>query len=397
VSASAADRTARGRAFAGAIVVVVSLSLVGTSPAGHQGLRTQQADPRSGRVTIRIAADARGRGTFAVEGALSDAGSARMTRARAGSRLTLTHALEGDRGTVVLRAVQRCGAGQATWTILRASGGYAGIAGGGRGTAAPCAGPARPLRAVYRGAVRAPVPPTLARPGLYAGWTGQRERISLEVLPGGRLVSSVRVERLSATCAPPPDVVLEPAFPSTYPISADGAFSVAFGSVALSGRFDQAGAAGTIAYASQTGATMCTSGAVSWSATSPPDPLPTAPSGAYCGSTSQGLGVCLTLTPAGRVTRVRLEATLECTHPEQALFGTVAGFGGSVPVRSNLRFDVQGSLEDNASGDYVLAGTFDPGGTVSGTLSVHRVRVDQEGTLFTCRNSAHTWTARRLG
>lgn len=92
-----------------------------------------------------------------------------------------------------------------------------------------------------------------------------------------------------------------------------------------------------------------------------------------------------------------MELGVECTQPEQARFDAVVGFGGAVPVRSNLRFDVSGSVDEGASGEYDLRGTFDTAGGATGTLSAYRLTVDVEGTIFTCRNVAVGWTVKRLG
>jgi hypothetical protein len=236
-------------------------------------------------------------------------------------------------------------------------------------------------------------------PGAYGGWTAQNERVTFDVLPGGRSVGNIRVERLHATCTPPLDVVVEPAFLSTYPIAPDGSFTAGFGNATMHGRLAGASAAGTLTYASSSPPYACTSGAVSWSASSPAPAPPKALPGTYCGSTAQGLGSCLRLSPDGRVTYLRVEARVDCRFQgETAQFVIETGFGaGSVPLRSNLSFEVLGAVEGDAGGEYVLRGTFDAAGRVTGTLSLHRTTFDdQEGRIYVCKDASSGWTAARV-
>ena len=400
------------RAFsAGGLAVLVAAIGFGTgaSSAGTahgQGFTashslTLSGAGATGAVTIRVAFGSSGRGTFSASGVVSDGGTALMGRSLVGNRVRLTETLRGSSGTLVIRVEQACGVSRSAWLILRASGAYAGLRGGGSGTGRiRCQDSRRPLRAVYRGTVTTPTSGSIAIPGTYGGWTAQNERVSFAVLADGRRVGKVRIERLIATCQPPLDVVLEPAFLSTYPIAPDGSFFATAAGTTVEGRFSGATATGTVTYSSTaTDPYVCRSGDVSWAASTPSPSLPTALPGSYCGSTTQSRGVCLTLTQSGRLRYLRIEARLDCVFQgERARFETEMGFAGAVvPLRSNLSFEVPGSIEGDASGEYVVRGTFDSGGRVSGTLSLYRTSFDdQEGRLYSCRDASFGWQAARV-
>ena len=398
----------RALTLAGLAVLATALgALPGVSHAGGVGAPESRADPvlaralvDDGAVTIRVVLDRVGRGSFTARGAFSDTGAATARRALVGKRVNLTETLSGSSGTIVIRVVQRCGRKTGAWRVLRASGDYTGMSGGGTGTGVVgCGGSSGQVRGVYTGTVRIPRPQQYAQPGSYAGRTTQNERVTFDVLANGRSVGSIRIERLRATCTPPLDVVVEPAFLSTYPIAADGSFTATFAGSTIAGRFGGAGATGTVTYtSSETAPYVCTSGSVTWTASTPPPSLPVALPGTYCGSTEQSLGVCLTLAPAGRLTHLRIEARIDCAFQgERAQFEIATGFGGSsLPLRSNLSFEVLGSIEGDASGEYVARGTFDAAGTVSGTLSLYRTSFDdQEGRIYTCKDTSFAWQATR--
>lgn len=399
---------ARALALAGTVVLVVAMSiaaepsdaesapLAGSTP----GLARTTARPGTdGTLVLRVAFDAEGRGSFIATGAVSDSGVGKARRSLANQRLRLVETLTGSAGTLVVRVEQKCGSGKSTWRVMRGSGNYANITGGGTGTGGiSCGEPAKAFRAVYRGTVAVADEQPRGVPGPYGGWTAQGERVTFDVLAGGGSVGSIRVERLTATCTPPLEVSIEPAFLSTYPIAADGSFTATFGNSTITGRFGGAGATGTITFSSTvTPPYTCSSGSVGWSASSPPPPLPTALPGTYCGSTTQSRGACLTLSPGGRVTYLRFEARLDCVLPEQAQFEIELGFSGAgVPLRSNLGFEVIGALEGDAAGEYVVRGTFDSTGRASGTLTLHRTSFDdQEGRIYTCKDMSVSWQAAR--
>lgn len=375
----------------------VSRAVPSARDASERGLAQQRAGA-TGRVTIRVAFDAAGTGTFAASGAISEAGVASVRIIVTERRVRLTATLRGTSGTLVTRVDQGCGKARGAWRVLAGSGAYAGLSGGGNAAGRiACTRSRLPARVVHTGEVRLPSPPQLATPGTYAGWTAQGERVTFEVLAGGRRLGNVRVERLFATCHPELEVALEPAFPETYPLAEDGSFSLTFARTTIAGRLSGSSAAGAIAYASSEAEPFaCTSGRVGWTATSPPPALPRALPGSYCGSTGQARGVCLTLAPDGRIAYLRIEVTLECTRPEEVRFEAVIGFGGRLPLRSNLAFEVLGALDDSASGEYVLRGAFDEAGGVSGTVSLHKVGYDQDGTPYGCRNSSFGWRAKRV-
>jgi hypothetical protein len=367
--------------------------LVGAKPSSAQPLVEDAA-------TIRVVLDATGHGVFLVEGAVSDSGSATAHRTVVRKRLHLTERLEGSAGTIVIRVVQACGRPMtSTWSVTRGSGGYAGLTGAGRGSGGlGCGGRQTPFRSVYRGRLQtAPPQDPLAQAGNYGGWSSQDERLTLDVLPDGRHLTNVRLERLTATCSRSLTAVVQPAFSATYPIAEDGSFSIASGGATIVGRFTGSQAQGTISYDSG-GESACSSGAVAWTASSPPPALQSAQSGAYCGSTGQRLGVCLRVTSDGKVNQLTLDVMLECTSQEAdpAQFETVMGFGGRLSLRSNLTFDVDGSLEDPAAGVYTLHGSL-AAGAATGNVSLRQVSYDQDGTPFTCRNADVQWSAHWLG
>jgi hypothetical protein len=402
-------------ALAGLVALAAGLPLAAgarvSEPSDRPVARALAAP--TGTVAIRVSFDAAGRGSFVARGAISDAGPATTGRSLSGRRIRLTQTLEGSYGTLVIRVEQACGSRRSTWRTLRGSGSYEGMSGGGSGTGGvPCSGRRQGFRGIYRGTVRSPALRPLATPGPYGGWTAQNERLTFEVLADGRRVSDIRIERLYAPCTPPLDVTVEPAFRATYPIAPDGSFSATFGASTITGRFNAAAATGTVTYSSSaTGPYVCTSGSVSWSASSPPPPLPSALPGSYCGSTAQDLGICLTLSSQSRLTHARAEVRLDCVlafddgarvppeRAERARFGATLGFGaGSVPLRSNLSFQVLGPLEGDAGGEYVLRGAFDEAGGASGTLSLHRTSFDdQEGRVYTCLDALLGWRATRVG
>ena len=298
----------------------------------------------------------------------------------------------------MLRTTQRCGRNTSTWSVARGSGAYAGLAGGGTVSGLSCHAPRARVRAVYTGRLRtAPPRAPLAQPGAYGGWSSQNERLTLEVAPDGRRLTNIRLERLVATCSNALSVVVEPALLATYPIADDGSFSISSAGSTVVGRFSGSQAEGTISYESSSGGTTCSSGPVTWTASSPPPPLPPAQPGAYCGSTSQQVGVCLNVSADRRVGGLRLEAVLDCVQPDAAQFETTIEVGGALPLRSNLTFDVEGSLGDAASGEYVLHGALDAAGGATGTLSLRHVSYDLDGTTFTCKDASVRWSARRLG
>jgi hypothetical protein len=99
------------------------------------------------------------------------------------------------------------------------------------------------------------------------------------------------------------------------------------------------------------------------------------------------------------VTYLRIEAQLDCVFQgERARFEAVMGFAGAgLPLRSNLSFEALGSIEGDAGGEYLMRGTFDTAGKVSGTLSLFRTSYDdQEGRLYTCRDESFGWQAARV-
>ena len=389
----------RSRGWSGTQLAGARTLLLAIAACGLVWATSSAAAPDGGAVTIRVVHGAGGKGAFVVEGAVADSGQAATRRSLARGHLHLVETLRGSAGTIVLRVAQTCGRKASTWRVASASGAYAGLGGAGTGSSLPCGTARTRLRVVYTGLFRTPPPKApAAAPGGYGGWSSQNERLTLDVLPDGRRLTNVRLERLEATCSAAPAVSVEPAFLGTYAISDDGSFSIASGGSTIAGRFSGSQVQGTISYDTADGGSgPCSSGSVSWAASSPPPALPVAKAGSYCGSTAQNVGVCLGVTAGGSVARLRLEVVLECVQPDTMSFESAIDVGGAIPLRSNLTFAVEGSLGDSASGDYTLRGAFDEAGAAAGTLVLQHVTYDLDGTTFTCKDAAVRWKASRLG
>jgi hypothetical protein len=351
-------------------------------------------------VVIRVALDSSGQGTFLLRTGITDTGTATSRRSVARGRMQLVTVLTSSSGTIAMRVTRRCGSKTSTWRAVHGTGIYAGVTGQGTGTGRTGCGRSRAsVREVYRGALETASLPALAEPGIYGGWTSQGERVTFQVQADGRHVSDLRVERLATNCTPALEVVLHPAFVGAYEIASDGSFSITAADSTISGRFDGSTATGSIAPTSSSQGTCSTP--VTWSASTPPPPLPFAPPGTYCGSTSQNLGACVTLAAGQSITYLRVEVGIDCFSPESAQFIGELSFGGPVPLRSNSTFELPGSLAGSAGGDYYLQGGFDNAGNVSGTVTVRRVSFDLEYgdgelTVYTCRDVSFSWSAKRL-
>lgn len=144
---------------------------------------------------------------------------------------------------------------------------------------------------------------------------------------------------------------------------------------------------------------------VTWSAAPPPPPPPPPPPAAlrghYCGLSNEGKSVCFDVSgeagSAQVVRNVRMEANIRCSN------GTGYWTLGTYPIPidpSTLSFHFQytGPLTvngaSNVNASYMLSGTFDTSGNVSGTVYLQHISWDENGTHYDCAGDPRTWTAR---
>jgi hypothetical protein len=142
----------------------------------------------------------------------------------------------------------------------------------------------------------------------------------------------------------------------------------------------------------------CKAGPLSWTATIPPTPLPTVPTGRYCGFTLAGPGICLDATAGAWVTKVHLAPTIKCTQPEAKSFKVEYTYEGLIAIRADLTFKTTLSnipLEDGGSMRFTISGTFDGAGEAKGGGGLTRISLVREGTRYKCRNATSSWTAKR--
>ena len=361
----------------------------------------------AGRVRIEVRFRTPTSGTFAMTGAVSDAGSFRASRRIEGGRLQLMETLVGKQGTIRIRALQPCAVGLGTWQVLSGSAAYREMSGRGSGRGGPrCTTTSYPVVAIYTGTVRTPPPPPLAQPGRFGGGTSQREEVVFEVQSGGRSLAAFRL-RLTVRCSPTLSIGGPISLPGPHTIAEDRSF--AFQSVTQGGiTYDVAGrftsstmAAGTLSLSGTLTDTIANTripcaGQVSWTASLPP---PSALPGRYCGFTLQGPGICLDVAPSGReVTGFESAVVVRCfpggVPPSE--FEIALTFSGSIPIGGHVGFSRAGiAVEGLVSGTASIGGLFEPTGTASGGVGVGPVVLDFEGTRYRCHPATGKWEAKR--
>lgn len=363
----------------------------------------------SGRVRIESRFRGSTSGTFEISGAISDTGSFKAVRRIVGGRLQLTEVLAGKLGTIRIRATRPCAGRSGTWRALSGSGAYRGVSGGGAASGGPrCAAPTYPVRAIYTGTLRTPPPtppPSLAQPGRYGGGTSQREEVIFDVEQGGRTLAGLRLD-VRAPCAGSTFTTRALAiFPGPQEIAQDKSFVFRSETSAsevrvVTGRFtspttaEGTASATTTITVTSTNTTYTCSESVSWTASVPP---PAGMPGRYCGVTGQGPSICLDVGPSGReVARVEVGFVVRCQSGsmfELQLTFTEVRIGGHLGFFKNVS-----SFEGLVTGSGRVSGLLDPDGTgASGTVNLIQPSFDHEGTRYTCRSVAASWTAKRQG
>lgn len=349
----------------------------------------------AGKVIVVVSLNSSRRGRFSARGSISDSGSVRGRQTVSANRARLTLTLRGEDGTITLLVSQVCGRVKSAWKALSGSGAYQGISGGGVGKGHLGCGRRTPHRSVYTGFVRTPPPPLLAQPGIYRG-TGFNPnlRVTFEVLPDGRTVTHLSFRQVVARCQPPAVAFLEPEFSGRYPIDADGSFSIAADGYVVSGKLSPGRAKGALAV----DARGCKAGPLSWTATTPPTPLPAVPTGRYCGFTLAGPGICLDATQDAWVTRVLLGPIVRCFEPEAKSFKLEYTYEGAIAIHPDLTFEASLAdvpLEGGGSMRWSVSGKFDGLGEATGRGGFSRVSIVREGTLYKCRNAISAWSVKR--
>ena len=376
-------------------MVFAALLLGGVAPE-----RVASADATPAPATISVKLDARGRGTFTARGALVDEGRAVVRRAVVNGRLNATETLAGAKGRIVLAWQQRCGASAGTWRVVSGTLAYAQLSG--RGATAGRVSCTRPLgRAalVHRGAVDLP-PPVLAQPGSWGGNTVQAGVITFTVTPDGRSIASVRVTRYRYECVRSDGLrttvssPTESRFAGPFPIAEDRTFGLKTFNGTIAGRFDSAGAGGTITVASTSapniqGQTTSCSASIAWTATNPPGPPPRALAGTYCGFTVSGGGVCVDVPAGGREARnLRAEVKLTCGIVAKIPVSFTIAYDQSMSFALDLSF--RQSFDHAFEGKTLAAsvsGTFDENGVLFGSVGVSPFNVERDGRTQLCRTN----------
>ena len=396
-------------ALVGALSAVVSDAR--ESHALH-AVRTTQAAPQSGQITIVASLRPSLRGSFTMRGANLDSGTVRARRTVAGKRVQLRATLAGTKGTITVRVAQACGSATSTWMVLAGSRAYQGVAGGGRGKGRiPCGSSTGSIRTVLTGSVSfpPPPPPPPAQPGRSGGTTSPSDVVTFDVLADGRTLTDWRVRQVITRCGPdePPTVkFLSGSIGGTYPIAADGTFSIAESGYSVTGKFAASSASGTMSYeTSQTDpfgtVRTCRSGPVTWNARTPaPAPPPVEP-GRYCGSTTQNKRVCFDVTTELRVAGFDIELTLSCfigsSRPTVPLRFV---YRGTIAIRPDSRFLASLSrlpLEAGGQAESLsITGTF-ASSRATGTFILHSPQLPHEGTWYRCFRVSAPWTVSREG
>ncbi len=346
---------------------------------------------RSGKLVILVKLNASGHGNFTSRGVVTDAGSAlgdlRTSPKRAHLRITFA----GAGGSFRVMVVQLCGSTRSTWTVVTGSKAYRGLSGHGTGKGRiPCGRGASRLS--LSGTAKRPVLPRVL-PGTYRGTRpSQNLRASFDVLATGNALTDATFAQLVARCSDSRIVFLQPKFSGTYPIGADKRFSIADNGYEVTGTFSSQAAQGTIAYDNG----GCHMDRLSWTATIPPPPLPSVPTGRYCGFTLQGPGICVDAAPGGWAANAQTNANVRCDSPEKTTLAVSYTFGGMIVLGSDLSFHTelaQIPLDGGGSITWKISGKFDGKGGVAGTVVFSNVSLYHDGKLYTCRNASASWTA----
>lgn len=389
--------TRRSRLLA-ALGTVLLAAVVASGPSSGAAVvpaRTTEVS-LAGKATIVLSLNPSRQGTFAVRGAFTDSGPARGSRTVSANRARLTLRLRGDSGTIKVLVTQVCGKLKSAWKVLPGSTrAYQGLSGSGAGKGRiACRGRAA-HRGVYTGSIRTPPAPPLAQPGLYQGpGFSPNLRATLEVLPDGRSITKLSFRQIVARCESAGVAFLEPEFSGTYPLAERGRLLITSEGYTVSGKFSLGRVKGTVTVDSK----GCKAGPLSWTATIPPAPLPTVPTGRYCGFTLAGPGICLDAIPGAWVTKIHLAPTIRCTQPEEKSFKVDYTYEGLIAIRADLTFKATLSnipLEDGGSMKFTISGTFDGAGEARGGGGLTRISLVREGTRYKCRNAASSWTAKR--
>jgi hypothetical protein len=130
-----------------------------------------------------------------------------------------------------------------------------------------------------------------------------------------------------------------------------------------------------------------------------PPPTGQALSGRYCGFTSQGKSICVTVAQdSSRVTTYRLGAAVTCGS-EMGTFSFVT-FGPG-PIQLDLTFsrsaeEARPDTTDlkNIRVSWEISGKFDTKGNVTGTFFLKQASFDVNGTHSTCTSAPTSWQAK---
>jgi hypothetical protein len=347
-----------------------------------------------------------------MRGATADSGTASARRTVAAGRVQLKEKLVGEKGTVTVRVTQACGATTSTWKVLAGTRAYQGAVGGGRSKGAiACGSTARSIRTVLTGSVSLPPlpPPPPAQPGRYGGTTTPSDVVIFDVLADGRTLTNWRVRQVIARCGPdePPTVkFLAASIGGTYPIAADGTFSISESGYSVTGKFTDSAAAGTLSYEASAPdpfgtVRTCRSGPITWTARTPPPSPPSVEPGRYCGSTTQNGRICFNVSDELRVANFDIEVTLTCfignARPTVPLRFV---YRGTIAVRPDSRFLVslsRLSLEGGGQAESIsITGTFTSTRATGGFVLLSP-QLPYEGTWYRCFRASAPWTVSRQG
>ncbi len=349
----------------------------------------------AGKVAIVVSLGVKPPGTFSIRGAISDSGVARADKTLSGKRVRLMLSLRGKNGKLTVLTTQTCGSSTSTWRLLAGTRTYGGFSANGTGKGRLVCGDRAAYRAVLTGRLQSPPPGPLAKPGTYSGTRFERNlRATLEVAPGGRILTNVSFRTIIARCQPPNIRFLEPKFHGNYAIGAGGSFSIASDGYLVTGKFRAGAVGGTVSF----DADGCKTEPLSWQATSDLAPVPPVLAGRYCGFTLRGPGICLDVTSDGWVANVRVGANLTCFAPSTATFTFGYTYPGLIAIRPDLTFAVSLAdvpLDDGGSIRWKLEGKFDEEGQVTGIGGFTRVTLVRDGTRYQCRSSISGFSAKR--
>jgi hypothetical protein len=257
--------------------------------------------------------------------------------------------------------------------------------------------------------VKRPVKPLPTMAGVYCGSTSQSLVLCLDV----RAVALTELLTLrvtvQTTCQPSGRVAFS--FEALYvPVRDDRTFttnrSLAGYTVIAQGAFaasrDSANGSLTahFAYDREGVHYECDSGAVSWTARTPPPPLAAQP-GTFCGSTDQGAGLCFDVVGEPKtVANFTVFVKTECTPP--ATFGVTSTIPDAFAIREGSTFSFVRSGTGTTPGGgsftvtHTMQGAFDASGTAAtGRLAAHISYDAATGTHYECDSQTFGWSAER--